>query len=202
MSNENSEVKIQCERLKDLSWKTSKARFNASNRLRRKQQLLVYYIIIFTVIQIGLSILLISLSNESDIVIKIAATISIALSVFIALISNTESMTKSALNAHLLHKCGIELKSLNKKISIINPQQPDDLLKLSSEYDKIIADCNLNHEQIDYNLVLNDINTTPQYIKLKNCFQYYFDIYCTFFICLISASAFGFLFFCIYKRFI
>lgn len=201
MDNLCAEIKKKTKRLEDISWETSKARFNASDRLKKKQKVLVFSIIIFTVIQIGISVLLISVTSSDNIITKVVATISIALSVFIALISNTESITKDALNSHLLHKCGVDLKSLNKKISILQPKTTEELLSLSEAYDKIISECNLNHEAVDFKMVLNDMEGISRFDKFLNCIQYLFSIYCTFLVYLVSAFVFGLIFFLIYRQY-
>lgn len=137
----------------ELAWsvkKTAGCRFNAAKRLERRQKFLVFMITIFTVGQLGLSILLISITNENNIYIKIIATISILMSVFIVLLSNTEAITKDTLNAYLLHKCGLELSYLSKKISIHTNISKDEYLELSNNYNSILVSCNLNHENIDF----------------------------------------------------
>lgn len=199
MKDDSSKVEAEKERLKDISWKTSKARFNASERLIKKQRSLVFLIIMFTVVQIGMSVLLITLDNNENILSKFLSTISIVLSVFVALISNTESITKNALNAHLLHKCGVDLNALNKEISILDPCSKKDIMSMSKKYHNIISECNLNHNKIDYDKVSNDIRETHPFIKIINNIHYFLRTYDLFLIYLISAFIFCSLFLLFYN---
>lgn len=150
-----------------LCLKTGKARLNASSRLNRRQKFLVFIITVLTVLQIGISVLLISLSADNNHVVKIVSAISIVFSALIALLSNTESISKDALHSHVLHECGIKLLALHKRVSIPEHVAEGSLTELSAEYDKIIAECSLNHEPIDYKLVLNELNSAPWYARLK-----------------------------------
>lgn len=194
-SHTENSYESERERLALAAWKTAKARFNASNRIKKRQRFYVFAITVFTVTQIVLSVFLISLTGAQSLAIKVATTLSIGISVFVALISNSEPMTKDALDSYLLHKCGMSLMSLNKKIKNEINIDKNRLDAFSDEYDRIICDCNLNHDDIDYDLVRIENNEIPKKDHWKIYALNIFQTYGIHFLYLISVFGMGFLMF-------
>lgn len=133
--------------LKDKAYKTAKARFNASERLKAKQKSLVYFITLLTLAQIAVSVALLKIDNNPYAIL--AACLSISFSVFIALISNSDSVSKDVLNAHLLHKCGMDLMSLHDKMGIDANPNSETIKQYQVDYSRIINECSINHDTID-----------------------------------------------------
>ncbi len=141
--------------LKNKAYKTAKARFNAATRIESRQKSLVHFITFLTSIQIAASIALLTASNHPY--ASLGACISISFSVFIAIISNSDSISKDVLHAHLLHKCGMDLMRLHDKIKA-DTKAEDNTVGYTEEYSNIINDCSLNHDSVDFHNAENQIN--------------------------------------------
>lgn len=137
--------------LKNKAYKTSKARFNASDRLKTRQKSLVYFITFLTLVQIAMSIALLTVGNSPY--ATLTACLSISFSVLIAIVSNSDSLSKDVLSAHLLHKCGMNLMRLYDKIHADTSPSPASISEYGAEYNNIINDCSLNHDTVDFQKV-------------------------------------------------
>lgn len=135
----------QMEELKNRVYITAKSRFIASLRLERRQRSLVYLITFMTLAQIAASVVLLKIGTSPH--YALTTCLAITFSVFIAIISNSDSMSKDVLHAHLLHKCGVELMSLYNRMCASDSSNISNFVEI---YDKIISDCNVNHDPIDF----------------------------------------------------
>ncbi|WP_165175267.1 SLATT domain-containing protein [Desulfovibrio sp. ZJ369] len=139
-------------KLSNTAYITAKSRLNASNRLQRKQKSFVFFIILMTIVQIGMSSYILITQNSNH--INLFSCIVITLSVFIALISNSESLSNDTLNSYKFHECGMKLLALSRKIDnhIENDLENLNIDDLQNIYDNIISQCGVNHINIDYKL--------------------------------------------------
>ena len=138
--------------LEDRAYKTAKARFNASDRLIKKQKSLIFTITLITIAQISASVAFLAKANPQFANLISSATINF--SVFIAIISNTDSLSKDVLSAHHFHECGLKLMELTRKISGLSPE---DQQKYQEEYNTVINSCSENHSNLDYKLAEKQI---------------------------------------------
>jgi hypothetical protein len=99
-----------------------------------------------TVAQIGISIVLRKIGNSQH--VTLVSCLAISFSVFIALISNSDSMSNDLLHAQLLHKCGLELMNLYNQMCASISNETSSFVE---KYDKIMNDCSVNHDPVDYN---------------------------------------------------
>lgn len=137
----------ELEALKNKAYKTAKARFNAADRVKAKQKSLVHFITFLTLVQIAASIALLKASDNPY--ASLAACLSISFSVFIAIVSNSDSVSKDILHAHLLHKCGMDLMRLHDKIQA-DTAGAGKIMEYTTEYSDIIDDCSINHDSVDF----------------------------------------------------
>ena len=133
--------------LENSVYKTARARFIAARRLESRQVSLVRFIIVLTLVQLVISTSLLIYNSPHAALVSV---LSITVSLLIAIVSNSEPVSKDVLHAHLLHKCGMDLMSLYRKIRAASDSSNFD--KYSKEYDNILINCIINHDPVDFNL--------------------------------------------------
>lgn len=168
-------MSTELEILKNKAYKTAKARFNAADRLKAKQKSLVYFITFLTLAQIAVSVALLKIDDNPYAVL--AACLSISFSVFIALISNSNSVSKDVLHAHLLHKCGMDLMRLHDKMCVDASLNAEAIKQYVAEYSNIINDCSINHDTIDFKVVECQIAKKGWWVRLYYSVIAFFKTY-------------------------
>jgi hypothetical protein len=187
-------MSVELEALKNKAYKTAKARFNAADRVKAKQKSLVHFITFLTLVQIAASIALLKASDNSY--ARLAACLSISFSVFIAIVSNSDSVSKDVLHAHLLHKCGMDLMRLHDKIQADISSSADKIMEYTAEYSDIINDCSLNHATVDFQKAERQLGTkTHKWCGIRTFFKTYSIVLgyliCTLILCAISYFLIG-----------
>lgn len=156
------------EELENRVYRTARARFIAAKRLEARQVLLVRFIIFLALVQIIASICLLIGDNPYA---SLVSVLSITVSIFIAVVSNSEPVSKDVLHSHMLHKCGMELMSLyNKMHTLPNECKIEQCLK---DYDDILINCAINHDQVDFDVarLLADKKEICRTLRLKACIK-------------------------------
>lgn len=146
--------------LEDRAYKTAKVRFNASDRLKVKQKSLVYTITLITIVQISASVVLLTCPSHKF--VNLLSTVTINFSVFIAIISNTDSLSKDILSAHHFHECGLKLMKLAREL---HKHSPEEQKNFQHEYDQIIDTCSENHSYFDYKLAEIQIHNSQKELR-------------------------------------
>ncbi|WP_157202869.1 SLATT domain-containing protein [Calidithermus chliarophilus] len=141
--------------------KTRHIRFEASRRLKYKQDLSTVSVAIFSVYGIGFNIFpSIFLSQTDRDMLPVVSTL---VSAFVLVISLFEASRGYAQRAYELHNCSILLTALIDKIDLVLLKNQTgtlasslevELEKLQAEYLKILIESKSNHDYIDY-LVYN-----------------------------------------------
>lgn len=135
------------------AYKTAKARFNAAKRLQLKQKSLVFTLTLITLMQICAAVAILAKGQSGY--EKFIASATITFSVFVAIISNTDSLTKDALCSYQFHECGKKLMMLSRAAT--QADNIEDLRQLQEKYDTILCECMENHELIDFRLADSEI---------------------------------------------
>ena len=141
-------------------WSTMGARFSASKRLEKKayfSSLAINfcsgYVILFSLFSIlFLNTLFPAMATSTN---AIVTFVSITLSLFIIIFSQTESNSHYDLRASKFHSCGLEISKLYKELRFLKDNRQKDgkflqnVYEISKKYDIILAQYE-NHEKIDY----------------------------------------------------
>lgn len=150
---------------------TKKARFNAAQRISRTQQWLSATITFVSTLQILISLVLII--NEAASYQNLLTCFTIISSILILTISNSSILNNGAKEAFIMHKCGIEISRI---YDILRFSDSPDIEKSYQEYNRILSECGLNHQDIDYKLAHSSMqlpaekspitfNDIPKYIS-------------------------------------
>jgi hypothetical protein len=134
-------------------WLTKGARFNAYRRLRKQHELSLRAISFLSAYLIVLSIFLllpdIGLDESGR---RVAGVGTIAMSLFILVLSLLESTKNAQLRAEVHHNCGLDLSRLYDRLRIALTSAAADrvtLQTIADEYGNILQRFNENHEPED-----------------------------------------------------
>lgn len=141
--------------LRKIAWRTMGARFNASRRLKRRENFGVFSIAVFSMIGVGLAILeRIYEFGSGTPLANFTTALSVALGFFVVIISLIESGNGASAKAEALYRNAEELSGFQRELGEIIAVQGDQigremLSKYRSEYESIKRRCPYNHEPID-----------------------------------------------------
>lgn len=180
------EVKTPAELLYDELdkelWHTKHSRFNACERLRKKNALSIYTISILSVYVIAITLL-----SKYGFLVKNSATydfISILLALFILVLSLTEASKNYLVSAERLFNNGNDIKGMLgrlKKYSRKTDADFEGLDQLSKEYSAILKSCPENHDNIDFELFkarkYQDFKDMNLFLSIWYKSKYYIDIF-------------------------
>ncbi|WP_417712399.1 SLATT domain-containing protein [Roseibium aggregatum] len=137
-------------RLRRKIHKTKGARFEANRRLIKKYRISVWAISILSFYVICISVgLLIFSGDYSDFSGKILTFLSVAMSVFIIILSLLNESDSHQLNAELMHNCARELSELYNNLPISNQMEEDELKQYFQKYQDILSRFHRNHDDLD-----------------------------------------------------
>lgn len=138
--------------LYDKIWKTKGSRFNAYERLKRRQKLSNYATGLLSAYLIIVNLLspfgLISLSQDSNVISFISVALSIILLVFVTI----ENAAEYSLKGNHFHNCAKELSRIFNELHILIQDEKstsDDFRRVADEYMEIVERYD-NHSPIDY----------------------------------------------------
>lgn len=140
--------------LKNSTWITSGARFNAELRLRKQNTAQLWSIALLSAIAICVNIApLYTHPNDQVPFGSICNFISTVISIVITSLSFYTANSSGIKHADMLHQCAKSIKSLNKDIcECIENNTPDKYNEFKHRYDIAMDACPINHELCDYML--------------------------------------------------
>jgi low affinity Fe/Cu permease len=137
-------------RLRRKVHKTKGARFEANRRLLKKYRISVWAISILSFYVICISVgLLIFSGDYSYFSGKILTFLSVAMSVFIIILSLLNESDSHQLNAELMHNCARELSELYNGIPVSNQMDVEELKASFKIYQGILSRFHRNHTDLD-----------------------------------------------------
>lgn len=161
----NNRLDTELTSISTRCWKTSKARFEASRRMRRcsNASTLCVAMLSVEIIVINLLIYIPSLQLDGNIV----TVLTVCLSAFVLVLSLIISQLKYDRKEEEYHLCGMKLGALEKKINIYIASEQgitfETVSEFNNEYQNIIRESNLNHAEMDWIYALrNEEDTTKK----------------------------------------
>jgi SMODS and SLOG-associating 2TM effector domain family 5 len=127
------------------------ARFNAAERLERKQLVSVVALSVVSLYFVGLSVwqalYATSLSEPTNRLITLVSIMSSICTMVLALI---EAMNDYKIKAHHMHACALAVNDLVQELRLNDTRDADAVQDIRRRYNEIVRGCPYNHARIDY----------------------------------------------------
>lgn len=138
-------------------WRTSGARYNAARRLRRRENVSVFSLALFSALSGALPFAQRVYAQSGSTLDNYLTTFSAALGIFLLAISLIEWGAKTGAVAEALHKNAEQLNALQRTIELKlavsassgNQAAPAEAVELSARYEQIKDSCPHNHSPVD-----------------------------------------------------
>jgi hypothetical protein len=153
----NADLRKLLDNLERRVWTTRGARFNAARRLGSKQYWSIASVSFLSVYGISIPILQSSLDPSAcPGIVRTYSVVATILSVFILVLSLLEGYRNYQVKAVRLYSSALDLSHLCREIEFLRAKQMSDeellkdLKRLSDSYEKLIKECQENHDIEDY----------------------------------------------------
>lgn len=127
------------------------ARFNAAERLERKQLVSVVALSVVSLYFVGLSVWQAVyapvLGEPANRLITLVSIMSSVCTMVLALI---EAMNDYKIKAHHMHTCALAVNDLLQELRLIDIRDPAGVQDIRRRYNEIVRGCPYNHARIDY----------------------------------------------------
>lgn len=157
-------------------WRTSSARYNAARRLRRRENLSVFSLALFSAMSGALPFFQKVYAQPGSSLDNYLTTFAAALGIFLLAISLIEWGAKTGAMAEALHKNAEQLNGLRRAIELklaVSASSGTDVtqteaIELSEKYEYIKNSCGHNHLPIDDRLFLASNRFAPEFMGASN----------------------------------
>jgi hypothetical protein len=127
------------------------ARFNAAERLERKQLASQVALSVVSLYFVGLSVWqAVYAPDLSDRASRLITLVSIVSSVFTLVLALIEAMNDYKIKAHHMQTCALEVNDLLQELRLAEPRDTDAIQEFRRRYNAIVRGCPFNHARIDY----------------------------------------------------
>ena len=127
------------------------ARFNAAERLERKNALSMFSMSMVSLYFVGLSVWQVVYAPLLDEPTnRLVTLVSIMSSIFTLVLALIESMNDYKIKAHHMHACALEVNDLLQELRLADARDPDVVQDIRRRYNDIVRGCPFNHARIDY----------------------------------------------------
>jgi hypothetical protein len=127
------------------------ARFNAAERLERKNTVSQFALAMVSLYFVGLSIWqMVYAGAISEPTHRLVTLVSIVSSVFTLILGLLETQNGYQIKAHHLHACGLAVSDLAHELAIAMPADARTQQEYRRRYHEIVRACPVNHTSIDY----------------------------------------------------
>lgn len=128
---------------------TKGCRFNAADRLRKRDRRRTYITAAASVVVIMLSMLpfIVSMGSSAGLFVSF---LTIMMSIIILTYSLLQYSAQDPVIADQHHRCGLELNALRRKLRVHRPRDENLVRDISARYDEILQKYPVNHERVDF----------------------------------------------------
>ena len=127
------------------------ARFNAAERLERKQAVSLFTQSMVALYFVGLAIWQAVYFGEIDPATnRLMTFLQLVSSVFTLMLGLLEAMNDYKMKAHHLHNCALAVSELAQELKIARPADPREVQEFRRRYSEALKACPVNHNRIDY----------------------------------------------------
>lgn len=127
------------------------ARFNAAERLERKQLVSVVALSVVSLYFVGLSVWqAVYAASLSDAANRLITLVSIMSSICTLVLALIDTMNDYKIKAHHMQTCALAVNDLLQELRLTDTRDHAVVLDIGRRYNEIIRGCPFNHARIDY----------------------------------------------------
>lgn len=127
------------------------ARFNAAERLERKQAVSLFTQSMVALYFVGLAIWqAVYIGQIDEPLNRLVTFIQIVSSVFTLMLGLLEALNDYQMKAHHLHNCALTVSELSQELKILRPTDPHAVQEFRRRYNDALKACPVNHSRLDY----------------------------------------------------
>jgi len=153
------------------------ARFNAAERLERKNTLSMFSMSIVSLYFVGLSVWQVVYAPLLDEPTnRLVTLVSIMSSIFTLVLALIESMNDYKIKAHHMHACALAVNDLYHEFKLVPSGDESRVQEFRRRYNEIVRGCPLNHARVDY-LMARTERDVPWPDLLWVRLRYVWDVY-------------------------
>jgi hypothetical protein len=160
------------------------ARFNAAERLERKNTVSLFALSMVSLYFVGLSVWqAIYGSTLDEPASRLITLVSIMSSVFTLVLALIESMNDYKMKAHHMHACALAVNDLYHEFKLMRTPDAGMIQEFRRRYNDAVRSCPCNHARIDY-LMARAEHGLPWEERAWLHLRYAFDVYALYGVCL------------------
>ena len=162
------------------------ARFNAAERLERKNTLSLFAMSMVSLYFVGLSVWqVIYAPLIADAGNRLITLVSIMSSVFTLVLALIEAMNDYRIKAHHMHACALAVNELYQELKLMRSGDAVVVQEFRRRYNAIIRGCPFNHARVDY-LMARAERAESLGEKAWARLRYAWDVYALYGLCLLT----------------
>jgi hypothetical protein len=155
------------------------ARFNAGERLERKQAVSLFTQSMVALYFVGLAVWqTVYIGQVDDATNRLMTFIQLVSSVFTLMLGLLEAMNDYKMKAHHLHNCALAVSELAQELRIARPSDPMEVQAYRRRYNEALRVCPVNHSRIDFLFAkLDEDASADRATRIGLTCRYALDVY-------------------------
>ena len=127
------------------------ARFNAADRLERKNTVSLFAMSMVSLYFVGLSVWqAVYASTLDEATNRLVTLVSIMSSIFTLVLALIEAMNDYRMKAHHMHACALAVNDLYHELQLLRPLDVVQVQEFRLRYNAAVRSCPYNHARVDY----------------------------------------------------
>ena len=160
------------------------ARFNAADRLERKNTVSLFAMSMVSLYFVGLSVWqAVYASTLDEATNRLVTLVSIMSSIFTLVLALIEAMNDYRMKAHHMHACALAVNDLYHELQLLRPLDAGQVQEFRLRYNAAVRSCPFNHARVDYLMARAERNV-PWDERAWARLRYMLDVYGLYGVCL------------------
>jgi hypothetical protein len=160
------------------------ARFNAAERLERKNTVSLFAMSMVSLYFVGLSVWqAVYASTLGEATNRLVTLVSIMSSIFTLVLALIEAMNDYRMKAHHMHACALAVNDLYHELQLMPRLDAGQVQEFRLRYNAAVRSCPFNHARVDYLMARAERNV-PWGEKVWARLRYMLDVYGLYGVCL------------------
>jgi hypothetical protein len=160
------------------------ARFNAAERLERKNTVSLFAMSMVSLYFVGLSVWqAVYASTLDEATNRLVTLVSIMSSIFTLVLALIEAMNDYRMKAHHMHTCALAVNDLYHELQLTRPLDGGQVQEFRYRYNAAVRSCPFNHARVDYLMARAERNV-PWEKRAWARLRYMLDVYGLYGVCL------------------
>jgi hypothetical protein len=160
------------------------ARFNAADRLERKNTVSLFAMSMVSLYFVGLSVWqAVYASTLDEATNRLVTLVSIMSSIFTLVLALIEAMNDYRMKAHHMHACALAVNDLYHELQLLRPLDAVQVQEFRLRYNAAVRSCPYNHARVDYLMARAERNV-PWDERAWARLRYMLDVYGLYGVCL------------------